>query len=50
MAQIDGGKMKSHLTTVLVSAALVAIGGSTMAHHSFAMFDQANPIDLAGVV
>ena len=42
--------MKSHLTTVLVSAALVAIGGSTMAHHSFAMFDQANPIDLVGVV
>ena len=42
--------MKSHLTTVSVSAALIAMSGTTMAHHSFAMFDQANPIDLAGVV
>jgi hypothetical protein len=42
--------MKSRLTTLLVSAALVAIGGAAMAHHSFAMFDQEHPIDLTGVV
>jgi len=42
--------MKSHLTTFLLGAALVATGGVSVAHHSFAMFDQANPIDLAGVV
>jgi hypothetical protein len=33
----------------LACASLVA-GGPAMAHHSFAMFDQANPIDLEGVV
>jgi Family of unknown function (DUF6152) len=43
-------KNETHLTTVLVSVTLVAMAGATMAHHSFAMFDQANPIDLAGVV
>jgi hypothetical protein len=42
--------MKSYLKTILVSAALVAIGGAAMAHHSFAMFDQEHPIDLNGVV
>jgi Family of unknown function (DUF6152) len=46
---IDGGKMKSHLITILASV-IVAMGGASMAHHSFAMFDQANPIDLVGVV
>jgi hypothetical protein len=42
--------MKSHLTTLLVSAALLAMGGAAIAHHSFAMFDQEHPIDLTGVV
>ena len=42
--------MKSHLTTLLVSAALVAMSGAAMAHHSFAMFDQEHPIDLTGVL
>src|SRR6202023_4391943 len=42
--------MKSHLTMVSVSVAMIAMSGTTMAHHSFAMFDQANPIDLAGGV
>ena len=42
--------MKSHLIAVLASVTLVAMGGASMAHHSFAMFDQANPIDLVGVV
>ena len=30
--------------------ALVAAGGTAFAHHSFAMFDQANEINLEGVV
>jgi len=42
--------MKSRLTTLLVSAAFLAIGGAAMAHHSFAMFDQEHPIDLTGTV
>jgi hypothetical protein len=42
--------MRSPLTTLLVGAALVAMGGAAMAHHSFAMFDQEHPIDLTGVV
>jgi hypothetical protein len=28
----------------------MALGGAAIAHHSFAMFDQENPIDLAGAV
>jgi len=42
--------MKPRVMTLLVSAALVAMGGAAMAHHSFAMFDQEHPIDLTGVV
>jgi hypothetical protein len=42
--------MRSRLTTLLASAALVAMGGAAMAHHSFAMFDQEHPIELTGVV
>jgi len=42
--------MKSHLTAVLIGAELVGTSSAAMAHHSFAMFDQANPIDLVGVV
>jgi hypothetical protein len=42
--------MKSYLTTFVASAALVALGGAAMAHHSFAMFDQEHPIELTGVV
>jgi hypothetical protein len=37
-------------TAALAGAALLAFGGSVMAHHSYAMFDPDNPIDLAGVV
>ena len=46
----QGQKMKSHLTAVLIGAELVGTSSAAMAHHSFAMFDQANPIDLVGVV
>jgi Family of unknown function (DUF6152) len=42
--------MKSHVKTLLAGAALIAMGGMALAHHSFAMFDQEHPIDLVGVV
>jgi hypothetical protein len=35
---------------LIASAAALAAGGTAMAHHSFAMFDQANPIEIAGAV
>ena len=35
---------------VLVSCTLVATSSAVLAHHSFAMFDQENPIELEGVV
>jgi Family of unknown function (DUF6152) len=38
------------LTALLASGAFVAIGGSVLAHHSFAMFDTENPIELDGSV
>ena len=42
--------MRWQLATFVVSGALVAGSGAVMAHHSFAMFDQENPIELAGTV
>jgi len=36
--------------TLMVSAAVLAAGGAAMAHHSFAMFDQEHPIEIAGTV
>ena len=42
--------MRRRLCVVLTSAAAIAMAGATMAHHSFAMFDQENPIELEGVV
>jgi hypothetical protein len=33
-----------------VSAAMFVAAGAAQAHHSFAMFDQEHPIDLAGTV
>jgi Family of unknown function (DUF6152) len=42
--------MRRQLTTLLVSGAFMAAGGAAMAHHSFAMFDQENPIELEGTV
>jgi Family of unknown function (DUF6152) len=35
---------------LIASAAALAAGGTAMAHHSFAMFDQGNPIEIAGTV
>ena len=43
--------MKRELTVALVgAAALVAATGAAIAHHSTAMFDQENPIELVGIV
>jgi hypothetical protein len=42
--------MRRQLAALLASAVLVATNAAAMAHHSFAMFDQENPIDLEGVV
>jgi hypothetical protein len=42
--------MKIRLTASLVGAALMAAGGAASAHHSFAMFDAAHPIEIAGTV
>ena len=41
--------MRRQLTAV-VSFAFVAASGAVLAHHSFAMFDQENPIELDGVM
>ena len=38
------------LTALLLSGALAAFGGSVLAHHSFAMFDSENPLELEGSV
>ena len=35
---------------VLASCAFVATSGAVSAHHSFAMFDQENPLELDGIV
>jgi hypothetical protein len=42
--------MRRQLAALLASAVLVATNAAAMAHHSFAMFDQENPVDLEGVV
>jgi len=41
--------MRRQLAT-LVGCAFVATSGAVLAHHSFAMFDQENPVELEGVV
>jgi hypothetical protein len=35
---------------VLSNLAVVVVTGTAMAHHSFAMFDTAHPIELSGIV
>jgi len=42
--------MRRQLAALVGSAALVSLSGAGMAHHSFAMFDQEHPIELAGTV
>jgi len=45
----QGGDMRRQLAAILMSAGLIATSGA-LAHHSFAMFDQENPVELEGVV
>ena len=42
--------MQLRLTALLMSGAIALASGVALAHHSFAMFDQENPIDLEGTV
>lgn len=42
--------MGRQLTALLVGGSLMVLGGAAIAHHSFAMFDQENPVDLVGTV
>ena len=42
--------MRQRFAAVLMGSTLIAMGGAAMAHHSFAMFDQDNQIELEGVV
>ncbi len=41
--------MRRQLSILLLSTTLIATSGA-LAHHSFAMFDQDNPLELDGVV
>ena len=42
--------MRPRLITLAVGCVLTAADGAAPAHHSFAMFDQENPIELSGTV
>ena len=42
--------MARHLPVWLLGALLLAIPGGAVAHHSFAMFDADNPVELNGTV
>src|SRR5215472_15455095 len=42
--------MRRQLAAFVASCAFIASSDTPMAHHSFAMFDQENPIELEGTV
>ena len=42
--------MRLKIAVMVYATALAGAGGVAMAHHSFAMFDQEHPIELAGTV
>jgi hypothetical protein len=42
--------MSLHWTTLSGLAFITVTGGAAMAHHSFAMFDTAHPIEISGAV
>ena len=42
--------MRRQLAALLASGVVVTAGGTVLAHHSFAMFNQENPIELEGVL
>ena len=51
VGSIEGGNiMRRQLVALVASGVLVATSGAIMAHHSFAMFDRDNPIELEGTV
>src|SRR3954447_22625252 len=43
-------RRRSKVAVLFGSIAFLAASGAAIAHHSFAMFDQENPIDLVGTV
>jgi hypothetical protein len=45
-----GETMRRQLSALLMSGAMIVTGGAALAHHSFAMFDQENPLELEGSV
>ena len=42
--------MKPGMSALVAIGALAGFAGSALAHHSFAMFDQENPLELVGTV
>jgi hypothetical protein len=42
--------MRSQVTAFLLSGACIVVGAPALAHHSFAMFDAAHPIEISGTV
>jgi len=50
LRSIKRGRPMRRQLAALVSCAFVATSGAVLAHHSFAMFDQENPVELEGVV
>jgi Family of unknown function (DUF6152) len=42
--------MRLKTTALVAAAAVVGLAGTALAHHSFAMFDQEHPVELAGTV
>jgi hypothetical protein len=42
--------MRLEVTLAVCAVAFAAAGGAAMAHHSFAMFNQEHPIEIAGTV
>jgi len=47
---IEKREKRMKLAALVVSSALALTSGAALAHHSFAMFDQDNPIELEGTV
>jgi hypothetical protein len=50
IGQSKGDTMRRQLAALLAGGAFLALSSAAIAHHSFAMFDQENRIELAGVV
>jgi hypothetical protein len=46
----EGKRMRLEVALMVSAAVLAGAGGAATAHHSFAMFDQEHPIEIAGTV